>query len=256
MVPQPVKVRGRSIDRDENGLLNLSDIWSASGRTVNQKPHDWLRLGSTLRLVESVFEAITGKSRNWSKQEMKSALYTKRGKGGGSYADVRLALAYAEYLDPKLALEVREIFLRYKAADPTLADDILDRASPEANEWVATRALGRVTRNDYTDTLRDHGVTGGGYGLCTNETYLGLYGKPAATIRRERGLPAKANVRESMTKVELASVMLAEALSTERIRDEDSAGTEECRRATRRSATSIKNAIENDRQSRNRRMIG
>lgn len=68
-----------------------------------------------------------------------------RGAAGGTFADVRLALAYAEYLNPDLAMEVREIVLRDKAAYPTLADDILQRATPEANEGAGNGIAAPLT---------------------------------------------------------------------------------------------------------------
>ena len=115
---------------------------------------DWLRLGTTLKLIETVFVRITGKSRNWTKVEIKSVYYTKVGANGGTFVDPRLALAYAEYLNPKLALEVREVFLRHKSGDATLADETLQKSTPEGNEWAAVRALGRAKRRRFTKGWR------------------------------------------------------------------------------------------------------
>jgi len=52
------------------------------------------------------------------------------GTNGGTYAHPILACAYAGYLSPELEIEVREIWLRYRAGDATLADEVLARASP------------------------------------------------------------------------------------------------------------------------------
>ena len=112
----PLVIRGRKIAVDERGRVSLNDIHSAAGFTKNQKPSDWTRLPTTSKLIEEVLKRNTGKSRNWDKSDFRTALYSKPGHGGGNFADARLALSYAEYLNPKLALEVREVFLRYKAA--------------------------------------------------------------------------------------------------------------------------------------------
>jgi hypothetical protein len=86
-------------------------------------------------------------------------LYAKEGRGGDTFAHPVLALAYAEFLNPSLGVEVREVFLRYKGADATLADDILQRAPAADNEWAGARALGRSQRSELTATLKEHQVT-------------------------------------------------------------------------------------------------
>ena len=83
---------------------------------------------------------------------------SSKGRFGLTHAHIVLAQAYAEYLDADLAVEVREVFLRYRAADASLADDILERASLEDNRHTVARALGRVTRGRFTDVLNGHGV--------------------------------------------------------------------------------------------------
>ncbi|HEV2653246.1 MAG TPA: hypothetical protein VGU69_18425, partial [Rhizomicrobium sp.] len=53
---------------------------------------------------------------------------------------------------------------------------------------------------------------------------------------------------------DLSFVMAAEALSAERIEDENCTGNEQCERATATSAAAIKKAIEGDRLSRQKRL--
>lgn len=244
------KVRGQTIRTDANGLVCLNDIHRASGFTKNRRPGDWRDNPSTGPLQIAVMKRITGKSGNWTKEEWRQAIYAKTGADGGTYADVRLALDYAEYLNPTLAMEVKEVFLRYKAADPTLADEVLERASPEANEWAGTRALARSARHAYTDTLRDHGAVANDYGKCTNTLYQELFDKNAKQLREAKGLPKKAVLRDAMTTPELVFVMAGETLSRERIIEEVCDGGEACRIATGKSARFIRLAIEADRMDR------
>lgn len=245
----PLKIRGKIIRVDKHGLVCLNDIWRAAGFSKNLKPGDWMRLGTVHRLIEAVLKRITGRSSNWTKKEIKSASYTKVGQNGGTFADVRLALAYAEYLNPKLAVEVREVYLRFKTGDATLADDVLQRASAEANEWAARRAMSRVIRNTYTEALSYHGVSLPiDFANCTNETYLGLFGKTAKQLKKQNGISG--NLRDHMDIRELAYVMAAEALSSERIEDQQCNGPHECRHATKRSARFISSAIAADRRDR------
>lgn len=188
---------------------------------------------------------------------MRQVFRTRRGPDGGTYADVRLALDYAEYLNPKLAIEVKEVFLRYKASDVTLADEVLQRASAEDNEWAGRRAITRAVRIQYTSELKSRGVIEPKhYAMCTNATYEKLFGKSAKDLKLAKGLPANANLRDKMDARELAFLGASEALSVERMEDEDSSGFKECHTATGKAASAIHNAIEADRRDRQKRMVG
>jgi len=254
----PLVIRGRAIRADENGLICLNDIWSAAGYKKYRRPGDWQRLATTNPRIERVLALITGKSRNYTVEDMRRVYRTRRGPDGGTYADPRLALDYAEYLNPALAIEVKEIFLRYKAADPMLADDIMERNGAEANEWIAKRSMARSARLGYTATLKQHGVSERKhYAECTNATYQGLFGKSAAQLKKDKGLPAKGGkLRDAMDVKELVTVSFAEVMSSERIEDEECVGFGECHAATRKVAGAVRDMIEGDRKDRQRRMLG
>lgn len=242
-------IRDKVIRFTSNGLARINDIWAAAGSLKGRRPNDWIRLPTTQRFIAALAQKVTGKSRNWTESEMRSVVYTER--GIGSFADVRLALAYAEYLDADLAIEVREVFLRFKVADPTLADELLDRATPDANEWVARRAMGRVVRNHYTTQLSDRGIRDGReYAICTNATYEKVLGAPAKSLKAARNLPVKSSLRDGLDMKELAFVAAAEALAIERMEDENSQGFVQCHAATSSSASVIGGAIAADRISR------
>lgn len=247
---QKMVIRGRKVGQDQLGLICLNDIHTAAGFSKNRTPHDWMRLITTQQRIEKVIKLNTGKSRNWTKIDMKTTYYTKRGAGGGTFVDARLALDYAEYLNPSLAIEVKEIFLRYKAADPTLADEVLERATDAQNEWAATRAMGRVKRNEFTAILGAHDVKGFGYGNCTNAVYKEVLGGTKKQVMANRGLPVNADLRDVIPKNELVYVMMAETLASERIQDEGPMGNGPCAKATAKSAAFVRQAIEMDRNDR------
>jgi hypothetical protein len=242
-------LRGRSVRVDENGMVCLNDIHKAGGFSVNRTPAQWQRLPFVTGLIVAVYKRNVGFSHN-SKISMKTVIYVLKGADGGTYADRRLALAYAEYLSPDLALEVKDVFLRYMDGDPLLADDILQRATPEANEWVGQRAVARSNRNRYTDVLKAHGADGADYARCTDELYKALFDSGAVKLRERKGLPKKANLRDQMSTAELAFVAASEALSSERIEEENCQGGTPCRIATGKSAGRIRDAIEADRKDR------
>lgn len=248
----PLKVRGRAVRRDERGYVCVTDIHQAAGFTKNQRPTDYIRLPTVMKMVTELHHQLVGKSHQF---KMSNVWSSKSGPDGGTFAHPVLALAYAEYLSPKLAIEVREVFLRFKAADPVLADEILDRASPEANEWAARRAMGRVVRNEYTRELDQRGVTGWQFGTCTNETYKGLFDQTAKQLKSARSLPEKANLRDKMSMKELAFVAASEALAIERMQDEMAADFTGCRRATAKASGAIRAAIDADRSDRKPRML-
>jgi hypothetical protein len=251
---QPLVIRGRSIRVDENGLTCLNDIWKAAGFSTNQRPSDWAALHTTHKRIERVLKLITGKSGNYEKADILRVFKTRIGKNGGTWVDVRLALDYAEYLNPALAIEVKEVFLRYKAADPTLADEVMERADAAANEWIAKRSMSRAARLGYTATLKDHGVAERQhYGECTNATYRGLFGKTAKQLKEEKGV--KGSLRDAMDLKELATVSFAEVLSTDRIEEEACRGFGECRDATAKVAGAVRTMIESDKRDRQRRLV-
>jgi hypothetical protein len=241
-------IRGRIIQVDDKGFVCLNDIWRAAGFSKNQSPSHWTVLGITEKLIVALLDR-NAKQNGISNYNPKSVIYAKRGQGGGTYADVRLALKYAEYLNPKLALEVAEVFVRYKAADPTLADDILERASAEANEWAGKRALARAGRRPFTDTLKRHGVRVPiDYARCTDAVYIGLFRKTARQLKTVK--QANASLRDAMDAVELTVVATGEALARERIEQTNCQGPIACEAATLRSTSFLRDAIEAERRDR------
>lgn len=251
----PLVIRGRVIRADRNGLICLNDIWSAAGFSKHRRPSDWLRLETTNPRIQRVLKLVTNKSGNYDKADILRVFKRRVGVNAGAWADVRLALDYAEFLSPALAIEVKEVFLRYKAADATLADEIMQRADAEANEWMAKRSLGRAARLTYTGVLKVHGLQEPKeYAQCTNATYIALYGRDAAQLKKEKGLPARSNLRDGMDTKELITVSFAEILSSERIEDEDCQGFVECRDATSRVGRAVRTMIDMERKDRQPRL--
>lgn len=245
------KLRGKSIRVDAEGFVSLNDIHRAAGFKTTKRPYDWQRNPTTNPLIIATYERVTGKSRKGYRM---SAVY--RATAEGTWAHPILAAAYAGYLKPELEVEMREVWLRYRAADATLADEVLARATGEQNEWAARRAMGRAVRGAYTAELHERGVTKPlHFAICTNETYSGLFGSPAKKLKEVRGIPEKANLRDHMSMKELAFLAASEALAVERMEDEDADGFPECKTATSKAAGAIRSAIDADRQNRQRKLV-
>lgn len=253
--PRQLVIRGRTIRVDAGGLCCLNDIWSAAGFTKNLRPSDWAALYTTHARIERVLKIKTGKSGGYEKSDILNVLKVRRGKGGGTWAHELLALDYAEFLNPALAIEVKQVFLRFRRADPTLADEIMERSDASANEWMAKRSISRAARFGYTATLKEHGVREPQhYAECTNATYRALFGKDAKQLKREKGVTKR--LRDAMDLKELATLSFAEVMSSDRIDEEDCAGFVECRDATTKVATAVRTMIEGDKRDRQRRLFG
>lgn len=242
---------------DDQGRVCLNDIYRAAGFSKNRKPHDWLRGPSGAKEISALLNRIAGKSRIWTKDEIKSAYYTRRGQDGGTWAHENIALGYAAYLSADLAVEIRDVFLRYKRGDETLVPEI--RENRQRHEDAARqeiRSHGKTVRRGFTDTLKERGITAGWqYAQITDVTNQHLLGGTARKIKLDRGLPANAKLRDHLRTSELAYTMASEALATERIEDQDARGYSACRQETSLAARSIKGAIDADRKDRQRPLI-
>lgn len=118
----------------------------------------------------------------------------------------------------------------------------------KSDRWIAARFEGIQKRHAFTDTLKDHGVHGYGYSLCTDAIYKPLFGKTAKGIREERNLTTNSNLRDSMSAVELGATMLAELLATERLEVEHAMGNRQCYTNTMIASKNVAKEIDNTRK--------
>lgn len=246
----PLVVRGQSIRQDDQGRICLDDLHSLAKSSAGRDPKRW-RATEPAKALERVLQQKVGNPDLFGK-----VVEARRGRGNkGTFAHPVIAAAYAGYLDTKLEVEMREVWLRYRAGDATLADDILQRASAEANHWAGVRALSRARRRSYTDVLKAHGVVQRGYMECTEAVYLHLLGGKSYQLRARMNLKPKTNLRDHLDADNLAYVMAAEALTAERIEDEDRQGNFQCAQASAIGAAAIRRAVEEDRRNRQKRLI-
>lgn len=126
--------------------------------------------------------------------------------------------------------EAANLVIRYLDADVTLAEDIVERTNDEQGlDRLQQRIKSKKIRNEHTRMLCSRGVREGrDFAICTNKTYLGLYGTNAAGLRVRKNLPIKANVRNSMDINELVEVSFSENLSTRKIKQSTAHGVEQC----------------------------
>jgi hypothetical protein len=123
-----------------------------------------------------------------------------------------------------------KLVLRYLDADLSLAEEIVERNDDiEQLERHEARVSSIVMRKKLISTLSDHGIEEDKhFAICTNKTYRGLYGMDAKGLRKKKGLPEKANVREHMSTSELVEVTFAENLTDKKLQKGNQHGVIEC----------------------------
>lgn len=82
--------------------------------------------------------------------------------------------------------------------------------------------------------------------LCTEGTYLALFGRRASQLRALMGLPANANLRDHLEGVDLGAVVLAEALAAKHIEAKLAIGTEACLEVTAAAAHLVASVVNDD----------
>jgi hypothetical protein len=250
-----LRLRGRKVRIDEQGFVSLDDIYIIASRPNGKSPFAWYRARGTGDFVLAAHKRVVG-DHNEGKVRISDVLRMASADNGGWWAHPIIAASYAGHLNPKLEVEINEVWLRYKSGDESLIEDVRKNARPKADRWVETRQLGRDRRRDFTASLSDHGVVDGqGYARCTNAAYRSLFGAPASKLKEQRKVPPRGSLRDKMSTSELSFLSAAETLAAERIEDENPHGTDACAKATRRSSDRIRDAIAADRADRKRSLF-
>ncbi len=121
--------------KTKNGLICLTDFWKAVGRPKNKSAPQWLRLPQTINFIMKL----------QSKMGNPESMLEKCDESG-TFGHWHIALAYAKYLSTDLEMHMNEVYIRFQAGDVTLADQIADKASPEAQEWLLKRMAKKLKR--------------------------------------------------------------------------------------------------------------
>lgn len=239
--PNPIIIRDQRVGEDAHGHLNLTDIWKIAGAPSTKTTSDWRRLPTTLEYLHAVVKNM-GFSHVLGESGEDSATYVRRGRSGGTFGHVFVAIAYAEYLSPDLAVDVKKTYVRVRTGDLTLVDEILAKADA-ARHHNEVRDMSKEVRKKYADTLTAHGAGGKAIGYCTDAIYEVLLGGTAKQIIATRSLPAKTNVRATLPTGELLQTLNTEYLSSERIEGLNIRGKEPCAEASRQVAHYVKDVF-------------
>lgn len=233
--------RGQEVHYDEDRLVNLNQMWEAAGRPNNKDPRRWADNPGGRQFIANLARRLNvGKTVIWK---------SRRGKHlGGTWSDWRIAVAYAEYLSPDFHLFVIEAFREWaeEQADPDLkAQRAVEgyRRKGWDDDRIMARLEGIVERKSLTDTLKEHGVYGVGYALCTDAINKEVLGKTAKEIKLARGLKPNARTRDYMESHELAAIRFAEAMAKKRVGDSCTHGISPCCRVCHQAGSAVHQAL-------------
>ena len=81
----------------------------------------------------------------------------------------------------------------------------------KSDEWISLRLKGIAVRNLETQTLKEHGIEKPkDFAYFTDKTNVAVYGQKAVTLKAERGLIKRENLRDHSSGVELSLLALHE----------------------------------------------
>ncbi len=205
-----LSLRGSRVDEDARGNICLNDLWKLAGEPENLRPTNWHRQKRAQALEMALQERIMFEKHSPDHPEEISTYYVA-GRGGGAktFAHPVLALDYSEALNPALGVEVKEIFLRYRADDISLANDILDRIAEQVEEdefRVHNRTEMTVRNRELAQEGARAGCTKWDYAELHNSGYRGLYfGLDADGIHRLKKLTKNQKILDHMNAAEGAA---------------------------------------------------
>lgn len=138
--------------------------------------------------------------------------------------------------------QAAKLFVAYLEDPAGLADQLTDRLSQEQRNWLEARLAGkRRGRYPLTQTLKEVGVTGIGYALCTNAVYEPVLGANAKTLKQqlaaEHSLPLTKvkNPRDHMNIKQLGDLEVAERIAAGQVKRSGARGNKEVPKVVRRT---------------------
>ncbi len=210
MAQSALELRGQRVTEDEYGNVCLNDLWTLAGSPENLRPASWHRQKRTEALEAALVDRIVFLKHSSSERDANSTFYVRgRGAKARTFAHPVLALDYAECLNPALGVEVKEVFLRYRSNDISLANDILDHIAEQVKE-DELRIQMREEINTRNRELASHGKRAGckgwQYAELHNSGYRGLYnGLDADGIHTLRNLTKNQSILDHMTAAEASA---------------------------------------------------
>lgn len=228
------EIMGRQLSEDDHGNVCLNDLWEIAGKPDNLRSTNWHRQKRTQALEAALLERIMF-LKHKSKKELEGSTYYVSGRGAAArtYAHPVLALAYAEDLLPALGVEVREVFLRYRANDINLALEIISEltAQTEYDQLrVELRRLVKEHNKLSAGAAKEAGVTN--FEAYNGAGLRGLYGgMTKAQVLAKKQLPVDASHLDHAGHEELAANYFKATQATAKLKRDKIKGQSKCNAA-------------------------
>jgi hypothetical protein len=230
--------KGFEIRQDPTtGFVCLTDMWKATGSDPKKQPHFWLRQENILELLVALMNSnsapdaelklrppyITDKVLKFAEQ--REVIKTSTGRYGGTYAIPKLAIAYAKYLSTAFHLHVLDVLERIGNRDVTFTAELINRHTPQDQEWLEKRLAGKQTERNLKNTILEHGSNGGHiFSWFPRINTFAITGLEPKDIKKR--LKVK-STRDGLTAEELTHLASLEYLQARGIRKYQAQGDEE-----------------------------
>lgn len=235
---------GFPIKFDGDKMVSLTDLWKASGKTLDYKPIQWTRKEGS-DFIEAVAQKLM--------VPVGHLFQITKGRNGGTYAHKQIALAYAKYLSPELHMFVNEVFFERleEMANPDLA---LTRGHDRAVEgyrrkgmdeqWITERVRAIDTTLYSNRVIAAHGDDRWAFPMCHDEVNKEILGMTSKEFKETHELAKTSPIRDHLDSIELTEIALAHQLATRDIVKDDVHGNAACADIYRQRASKVSKAAQ------------
>jgi len=137
-----------TICQDEEGRFCLNDLHHAAGGDLKHQPSNFLRLDTTLDLIEEISN---------SSDVMNKPLQSSPGRNGGTYVCKELIYAYAMWISPEFKLKVIRSYDRLATRGVTVhesaAEDLLKNPLKYMREVLDQAEKIKAERDGLVETV-------------------------------------------------------------------------------------------------------
>ncbi len=239
-------LRNCKIGQDVDGNICLNDLWELAGKPENLRPTSWRRQKRTKSIEKALRERIMSEKHSSKNKVDKSTYYVSgRGVKAKTFAHPVMALEYAENISPELGIEIRDIFLRFKSNDLSLAEEIINNLADQYGfdeKRIDLRNLVKQHNRESAGTAKSAGVTDfPGY---NGAGVSGLYGgMTASDVLAHKGLPQDVNRLDYAGHEELAANYFKATQAVAKLKRENIEGQDAANKAHEEVGKAVRKTI-------------
>jgi hypothetical protein len=212
-------------------LVNLTDMWKAAGSDSNRKPVIWFRHEGTQDFVVALEKEL--------KVTVNHLLKTKTGRDGGTFSHWQIAVEYARYLSPKLAVWANEELRHHFQAEQNpewaygkyglKSAQEMEKAGCSPGE-ILQRLQGITVTKLFQSSLGKHGCCQPWHwGTIIRDMTRIITGETPQQIKDRTG---SSRTRDVVTSINRMALLHAEAKLTEVLDKKGITNYDDCRQAT------------------------